>query len=85
MKIQTKLHKLRLLLLQDGVKRANYIRKNKLFFRMGDHCYWHPYNIPNEGYLMNVHNNVSVAANVTFLTHDVMERMFNYCVGGYAI
>lgn len=44
---------------------------------MGVNNYFHPWKIPYEGYLVNIHNNVYVAANVTFLTHDVMDGMFN--------
>ena len=78
-----KLLLLKLWLCRNGVKRAEYLKKNKVFYAMGEHCYWHPTKIPNETYLLNIHNNVVVAANVTFLTHDVMEYMFNYIGGGY--
>lgn len=44
---------------------------------MGENNYFHPWKIPHEGYLISIHNNVYVAANVTFITHDVMEGMFN--------
>jgi len=72
-----KFHILRLLLKRNGSKRAEYIKKHNLFYHIGDNCYFHPYNISNEGYLINIHNNVTVAANVSFITHDIMERMFN--------
>lgn len=74
--------KLKLLLARNGVKRAEILKNDKVFYHMGEHCYWHPWNIPNETYLLNIHNNVAVAANVTFLTHDVMEWVFNYSEGG---
>lgn len=69
---------LHLYLLGNGAKRAEYIKNKKLFYNMGDHCYWHPHNIPVEGYLMNIHNNVYVAGGASFVTHDIMEGMFNY-------
>lgn len=72
---------LKMLLCCNGVKRAEFLKENKVFYSMGDHCYWHPTKIPVENYLMNIHDNVVVAANVTFLTHDVMEYMFNYIDG----
>jgi len=70
--------KIRLLLTRGGVRRAEIIKKKQLFYGMGEHCYWHPWNIPNETYLLKLHNNVAVAANVSFFTHDVMEYVFNY-------
>ena len=68
---------LKLLVARNGWKRAAIIRKSKFFYKIGENCYWHPYKIPHEGYLICIHNNVSVAANVTFVTHDIMEGVFN--------
>lgn len=73
-----KMLQLRLMLCRGGVKRANLLRKKKVFFAMGEHCYWHPITVPNESYLLNIHNNVVVAANVMFVTHDVIDYMLNY-------
>lgn len=75
---------LKLMLCRDGVQRADFLHKNKVFYALGEHCYWHPRNIHSEPYLMNIHNNVTVAANVTFITHDIMEYMFNYMDEGYS-
>jgi len=69
---------LKMLLCRNGIKRAEFLKDNKIFYSMGEHCCWHPTKIPNETYHMNIHNNVVVVANVTFLIHDVMEYMFNY-------
>lgn len=66
---------------ENVVKRAEILKKENIFYHFGEHCYWHPCNIPNETYLVNIHNNVAVAANVTFITHDVMEWIFNYHQG----
>ena len=72
-----RIHQLKLLLCKNGKERAEYIKKNNLFYHMGEHCYWHPHTIPHEGYLMTIHNNVAIAANVCFITHDIMEHVFN--------
>lgn len=47
---------------------------------LGEYCYWHPYSIPSEPYLLRIHDNVAVAADVSFYTHDVIDFMFNYCI-----
>lgn len=73
-----KLTMINLLLKKDGVSRAKYLKKRKIFFNMGEHCYWHPFKIPSEPYLLNLHNNVVVASNVTFATHDIIDYMLNY-------
>lgn len=71
---------------KDGTERADFLRKNHVLYEIGEHCYWHPRTIPSEPYLLRLHNNVVVAAGVSFHTHDVMEYMFNYmCGGGKAV
>lgn len=77
-----KLILLNLLTKRDGVQRAESLRKNKVFYEMGEHCYWHPRTIPSEPYLLKIHNNVVVAAGVSFHTHDVLEFMFSHIGGG---
>lgn len=66
-----------LLLRKDGIARARYLKNKNIFFNMGEHCYWHPFKIPSEPYLLNLHNNVVVASNVTFVTHDIIDYMLN--------
>ena len=73
---------LNLYLKKNGTQRAGFLKPNNVFFGMGEHCYWHPRTIPSEPYLLRLHNNVVVAAGVSFHTHDVMEYMFNYIQGG---
>lgn len=73
-----KLLMFKLLLLRNGRARAEWLRKKHVFYEMGEHCYWHPYKVPHETYLMKLHNNVFVASNVSFITHDIMENMFNW-------
>ena len=73
-----KLILLNLILKKNGIQRAEFLKSKNVFFAMGEHCYWHPRKLPSEPYLMNIHNNVVVAADVVFHTHDVMEHMFNY-------
>lgn len=54
------------------------MKKNTVFYSIGEHCYWQPRKIPSEPYLLSIHNNVIITSNVTFLTHDIMEYMFTY-------
>lgn len=67
-----------LLLKKDGISRAKYLKNKNIFFNMGKHCYWHPFKIPSEPYLLNLHNNVVVASNATFVTHDIIDYMLNF-------
>lgn len=67
----------KLFLKEDGFKRANFLR-DKGIIKMGKHCYFHPINIPSEPELVSFHNNVIVAADVKFYTHDIAWFMFEY-------
>lgn len=69
---------LNLLIKRDGIDRARYLRKHQIFKNIGEHCYWHPFKIPSEPKLLTLHNNVVVASNVTFVTHDIIDYMVNY-------
>lgn len=65
----------RLFTIRSGFKRAEYIKKHNVFHHIGEGCYYHPWQIPRESYLMEFGNNVIVAAKVTFITHDVVGLM----------
>lgn len=73
--------KLQLLLKRNGIERANFLKKKGIFSMLGQHCYWHPYSIPSEPYLMKIHDNVTIASDVSFYTHDVIDYMLNYYIG----
>lgn len=53
-------------------KRAKYLKKHKVFYQMGNDCAYASRKIPSEPFLVKIGNNVRIAANVTFVTHDVI-------------
>lgn len=57
-------------------KRAKWLKKKKIFHSIGNCCSYQPYTIPSEPYLVSLGDNVKVAANVRFITHDVIQKMF---------
>ena len=50
-----------------------------MFYEFGENCKWGSRAIPAEPYLVKIHNNVRVAANVTFCTHDIIDGLFQNC------
>lgn len=70
-------HTFFLLAQKDGYKRAEYIKKKRLFGSMGDYCYFHPYLMPSDPKNIFIGNNVKVAAGVTFVNHDIIGAMLN--------
>ena len=67
----------RLSLSNSGRKKAEYLKKNGNFKMFGEKNYWYSRIIPADMDLISVHDNVKVATNVYFCTHDVLHDMFN--------
>lgn len=68
---------LNLLLRRSGWSKAEYLKKKGVFHRMGEKCYFHPWKIPAEPHLVALGNNVFIAADVTLLTHNMANCVFN--------
>lgn len=58
-----------------GGYKTNWLEKNKIFGQMGDDVLFQPKTLPNEPELIKLHNNVRIAADVTFYTHDVINNL----------
>lgn len=67
---------LRLFVTADGLKKSAIVKKSGLFAMYGENNYWFPRILPAECNLVRIHNNVHIASDVYFCTHDVMQRMF---------
>lgn len=67
----------RLLLTRGGEKRADYARKNKIYGEMGENVSIQSRVIPIYSELIKFHNNIAVARNVDFCTHDIIHRVLN--------
>lgn len=72
---KTLLTKLKCLLIRDGHKRAEFLKRSGIFHSFGDNNYWHPSAIPSEPYLVSIGSNVKVSADVKFYTHDIINTM----------
>ena len=70
-------------LLPLAKSRAKYIRKHHLFAACGDNLFWQPRKLPSDCKCIKIHNNVKVASEVMFITHDVMYVLLNHMEGGW--
>ena len=64
-----------LLFTHDPYKRAEFLKKSKVFYAMGNNCFYQPRNLPTEPFLVSMKDNVYICANVRFITHDVLGDM----------
>ena len=68
---------IKLSLSNNGYKKAEYLKKHGNFKLFGDKNFWYSRIIPSDMKLISIHNNVKVATNVYFCTHDVLHNLFN--------
>lgn len=61
--------------------RVNYLRKNKIFGHIGENVTIMDRKVPLYANLIRIHDNVRIASNVTFVTHDVTHKMLNTMIG----
>lgn len=68
---------IRLWSMMRSVKRVEYLRKNHIFGEIGENVTIMDRKIPLYAKLIRIHNNVRLASNVTFATHDITHSMLN--------
>ena len=68
---------LMLLMIPGSKKRVEYLKKNHVFHECGENVYLQSRKIPLYANLISLHNNIRIASNVSFLTHDVMHTVFS--------
>lgn len=58
-----------------GTYKTRWLKKKHIFAQMGENVLFQPRMLPNEPELIKLHNNVRIAADVTFYTHDVINNL----------
>ena len=67
----------RIAIIPSAIDRTRYIVKKKLFAEVGENFFFQPRIVPINAEYIKFHNNVAVATKVTFICHDVMQKVFN--------
>lgn len=73
-----KIQKIHFYIIWDGQKRAKYLKKKKILRGIGENCLFQSRVFPMDPKLLYIHDNVTIAANVTFCTHDAIRHVLNY-------
>lgn len=60
----------------SGRKKAEYLKKQNTFKMFGNNNFWYSRIIPADMNLISIHNNVKIATDVYFCTHDVLHELF---------
>ena len=69
--------KIKMYLIPNANKRTQLLIKKNIFKSVGENFFFQPRIIPDEPKLISFGDNVVVASNVTFVTHDVIDKVLN--------
>ncbi|AET70530.1 acetyltransferase (isoleucine patch superfamily) [Desulfosporosinus orientis DSM 765] len=67
----------RMVLISNGFRRAEFAKKKRIYNAIGENVMIQSRKIPLYARLIRFHNNIMVASNVTFLTHDVTHNILD--------
>ena len=76
--ILEKIQKFHFFLIMDGVKRAKYLKKKNILRGIGKNCLFQSRNFPMDPKCVLIHDNVTIAAKVDFVTHDAIRHVLSY-------
>ncbi len=69
---------LRLLTMRSSFKRAQYLKEHNIFRHIGENCSIMNWALPLYPQLIKLGDNVHIASNVGFVTHDIAHLMLNH-------
>lgn len=72
---------IRLLTIRGSAARTKYMREKHIFASIGENCTIQKRKVPLYANLIRIGNNVHIASNVSFLTHDVSHLVLNNLPG----
>jgi acetyltransferase-like isoleucine patch superfamily enzyme len=73
---------LRSSLIGSSRKRTEYLKRHRVYHYIGENVSIHSRKIPLYANLISLHDNVKIAANVVFITHDITHRMLRDMMSG---
>ena len=76
------LQTMRLFLTPSSAKRTAFLKKKGIFKHIGENCSIMDRVVPLYSNLISIGNNVHIASNVRFVTHDISHVMMNNLFGG---
>ena len=71
------------IVLMSEQKRTRFLAESGLFAGFGKDCRWCSRTIPEEPYMVKLHDNVVISAKVNFITHDVINDMLARKIGAH--
>ena len=75
------LKRLRFYVIPFEHKRSKWLREHKIFAEMGDNIIFQPRFYPTDPQRLKLHNNITIARNVNFIMHDIMNHVLKNLPG----
>ncbi|MPL70756.1 2,3,4,5-tetrahydropyridine-2,6-dicarboxylate N-acetyltransferase [bioreactor metagenome] len=69
---------IRFCLFFDQMSRANYARKKKIFYKVGENVRLPMMLVPLHAEMIAFHDNIEIASGVKFVVHDAIHGVFNF-------
>lgn len=76
-KIKRYYFQIMMIIIRNGWKKADFLKKKKIFYKIGDNCSYSTNILPAEPFLVSIHNNVIISAGVRLITHSAAHVVFN--------
>ena len=67
--------------LSDGYKRSNFLRKKNRIRKIGKNVYYYSRIYPQDANLLSIGDNVIIATNVRFVSHDRVDLLLKGMYG----
>lgn len=82
MKLKRLIQTIQINLIRGTSSRGDFLRKKEILGMCGKHVGYQPRVIPLYPELIKLHNNIMIASNVKFITHDAINYVINGLAGG---
>ncbi len=79
--LKNQIRRLIIMLIPSAERRSKCLKKWHFFAEMGNNVHFQPRKPPADPKLIKFHNNIAVASNVGFVTHDIINKAFNNLPG----
>ena len=63
-------------------KKAEWLRKHRVFRNFGENCRFALYWIPADAKYITLHNNISVSSGTSFICHDTINTLISHMDDG---
>lgn len=76
--LKNQLKRLYFMCIPSAEKRSKLLKKWNYFYEMGENVHFQPRKPPADPKYIKLHDNIAIASNVGFITHDIIHKVLNH-------